>query len=108
MKYTTIEVPDKNDSLSRIVLNGTAYLIRFTYQSANDYWKFGIYTVQKEPVVIGVKIVPNFPLNLFWGNAELTNGFFGAKSNLERIGRNDFVNKKATFIFCPIDADNEG
>ena len=31
MDYITIEVPDMNDSVSRIVLNNTAYQIRFTW-----------------------------------------------------------------------------
>lgn len=34
MDYTIIEVPDMNDSVSRVVLSGTAYLIRFTYNDA--------------------------------------------------------------------------
>lgn len=31
MEYIVIEVPDMNDSVSRIVLNRKQYLIRFTY-----------------------------------------------------------------------------
>ena len=37
MKYTIIEVPDMNDSVSRIVLDGTVYLIRFTYNDTKDF-----------------------------------------------------------------------
>lgn len=40
MEYTIITVPDMNDSVSRIVLNGTAYLIRFTYNDTKDYLEF--------------------------------------------------------------------
>lgn len=36
MDYTIIEVPDMNDSVSRVVLSGTAYLIRFTYNDSKD------------------------------------------------------------------------
>ena len=43
MDYTIIEVPDMNDSVSRVVLSGTAYLIRFTYNDSKDYWKFSLY-----------------------------------------------------------------
>jgi len=44
MEYIIIEVPDMNDSISRIVLNGTAYMLRFSYNDTCDYWKFSLYT----------------------------------------------------------------
>ena len=103
MEYVIIEVPDINDSISRIVLNGTAYLIRFTYNDTKDYWKFGLYTAQNEPILVGVKIVPGFPLNVFYGISELPDGIFGVISTKEHIGRNDFVDKKAKFVFCPVE-----
>ena len=43
MEYTIIEVPDLNDSMSRVVLNGKAYLIRFTWNDRGGFWKFGLY-----------------------------------------------------------------
>lgn len=106
MDYTIIEVPNKNDSMSRIVLNNTVYNIRFTYNDTADYWKFGLYTSTGEPIVIGVKIVPNFPLNVFCRTAELPDGVFGAFSKLDHIGRDDFNNGKAEFAFIPVDFDD--
>lgn len=105
MEYTIIEVPDMNDSVSRVVLAGTPYLIRFTYNDTKDYWKFGLYNTQNEPIVIGIKIVPRFPLNVFYGVTKLPYGVFGVITNLDRIGRDDFANGKAQFIFCPAEAD---
>ena len=99
--YTIIEVPDMNDSVSRIVLCGKQYQIRFTYNDTFDYWTFGLYDSLGEPIRIGVKIVPQMPLNLFWGTDLMPFGVFGVLSDLERIGRNDFVNGKAQFIFGP-------
>ena len=103
MNYTVIEVPDRNDSMSRVVLNGTPYFIRFSYNDTGDYWKFGLYSTQNEPIVIGIKIVPQFPLNVFYGVTKLPDGVFGVISRLERIGRNDFKNGNAKFIFCPVE-----
>lgn len=105
MEYSIIEVPDMNDSVSRIVLAGTAYLIRFTYNDTGDYWKFSLYNAQNEPIVLGVKIVPRFPLNVFYGVTKLPNGVFGVMSKLDRIGRKDFVDGKAQFVFCPVEID---
>lgn len=102
MDYTIIEVPDKNDSMSRIVLNNVAYQIRFTYNDHGDYWKVGLYASTGEPIVVGMKIVPNFPLNLFCPASDLPEGVFGAFSKLDRIGRDDFKDGKAEFAFIPV------
>lgn len=103
----TIDVPDYNDSVSRIVLCGTVYFIRFTYNDTKDYWKFSIYDSLRNPIVIGIKIVPQFPLNLFYGVTSLPDGVFGVFSKLDRIGRNDFINGNAKFMFCPTSQINK-
>lgn len=102
MNYTVIEVPDLNDSVSRIVLAGTPYQIRFTYNDTKNYWKFSLYSAQGEPIALGIKIVPQFPLNLFHGLTKLPSGVFGVFTRLNRIGRNDFSGGNAQFIFCPV------
>lgn len=105
MDYIIIEVPDMNDSVSRIVLNGTAYQIRFRYNDTKDYWTFSLYNALGEPIVLNIKLVPNFPLNLFYGVTKLPDGVFGVMTKLDRIGRDDFKNGKAQFIFCPVEIE---
>ncbi len=105
MDFIKIEVPDMNDSVSRIVLSGKAYLIRFTYNDTCDYWKFSLYDTQNEPIALGIKIVPRFPLNVFYGVTKLPDGVFGVMTKLDRIGRNDFLNGNAQFIFCPVEIE---
>lgn len=103
MKYIIIEVPDKNDSVSRITLLGKQYHIRFTWNDTGGYWTFGISDSLENSIVIGTKIVPNYPLNLFWGN-KTPFGIFAALTevkNTENIGRDDFTNGKARFVFIP-------
>ena len=90
MDYTIIAVPDMNDSVSRIVLNGIVYQIRFTYSDA-----------QGAPIVRMVKIVPSFPLNLFMGHDNMPYGVFGCMSNQDVVGRGDFNNGTAKFVFIP-------
>lgn len=102
MDYTIIEVPDMNDSVSRIVLNNTAYQIRFTWNDAGGYWKFSVYDPQGQPIVLGIKIVPRFPLNLFYGVTQLPFGIFGVMTKLDRVGRRDFANGNAQFVFLPV------
>lgn len=101
MDYIIIGVPDLNDSISRVVLNGTAYQIRFTWSDTEQRWYFGLATSQGIPIVQMVKIVPGFPLNLFMGHDNIPNGVFGCMSNLDAVGREDFNNGRAKFVFIP-------
>ena len=108
MKMIEISVPNLNDSFSRVILDSTAYLIRFTWNETGQYWTFGIYTSLQEPIVQGIKIVPRFPLNLQYIDKRLPNGVLGVytKGNFhgkfpyqERILRNDFKNGNAVFAY---------
>lgn len=95
-----IKVPQMNDSFSSIILGGVEFQLRFSYNDSFDYWSFGIYSQYKKPIIEGIKIVPNFPLNLFANNSpDIPKGFFIAKSNKEKIGHNDFYDGSASFYF---------
>lgn len=96
-----IEVPDMNDSLSRITLAHTEYYIRFTWNDTYGYWSFGLYDTEKNPIIHSMKIVPYSPLNHFYTARNMPDGIFGCMTNQTKIGRNDFVNGVADFIFIP-------
>lgn len=98
MQYFT--PPDKNDSLTRIVLDGTEYLFRFSYNYQGSFWVMGIYKSDDVPIVAGLKIVPQFPLNWYFRQRiDLPNGILGVVTKLNSIGRNDFVNGQAQFVY---------
>ena len=101
MDYIIIEVPDLNDSISRIVLLGKQYQLRFTWNDTGEFWSFGLMDSLGTPLLIGIKIVPQFPLNLFYGTENRPLGVFAALTEKDRIGRQDFVNGKAQFVFIP-------
>lgn len=101
MDYIIISVPDLNDSVSRVVLNGTVYQIRFTWNDTEQRWYFSLATSQNAPIVQMVKIIPGFPLNLFLGRDDMPNGIFGVLTNLDAVGRKDFIDGKAQFFFAP-------
>lgn len=103
--YYSIEVPDENDSYSRMVLDNRLYHIRFTWNGTGEYWKFGLYGELGDPLVQGIKLVPNFPVNLFLPSDRLPYGVFGVITKQARIGRKDFVEGRAEFIYSSI-ADN--
>jgi len=99
MQVLDIAVPDYNDSFSRVVLNGKQYLIRFTWNDAAQRWSFGLYTMLKEPLAQGIKMIPRFPLNLQIVDDNFPNGVFGVYSDFASIGRDDFRNCKAVFSY---------
>ena len=98
-KKTKIEVPDYNDSYVRFVFGGAQYQLRFSWNDTEARWYFGVYTSTREPLLQGVKIVPNYALNLFSGRDDLYGGFFLAKTDLAAIGREDFKAGNATFLY---------
>ena len=88
-----------NDSFSRVVLDGKPYLIRFTFNDAANRWLFGLYTMQKEPLAVGIRIVSNFPLNLQIMDDNFPLGIFGVYTHLPSVGRDDFKNGNAIFAY---------
>lgn len=106
MKILEISVPDYNDSFSRVVLDGKQFLIRFSWNDTAQRWSFGLFTMQKEPLAQGIRMVPRFPLNLQIVDDNFPNGVFGVYTDLPGIGRNDFKDGKAKFAFIP--ANQEG
>ena len=97
MDIIYISVPDLNDSFSRVVLDRVQYLIRFTWNDTAERWSFGLFSMQREPLAQGIRIVPRFPLNLQIVGNDFPFGVFGAYTDLEHIGRDDFKNGKALF-----------
>lgn len=96
-----IQVPDLNDSFSRVILERQEYLIRFTYNGVYDYWTFGLYDMNREIILQHRKIVPMAPLTHFDVSERIPQGIFGCFTKLPRVGRKDFVTKNAEFAFIP-------
>ena len=101
MGTVDISVPDMNDSFSRVVLDNVQYLIRFTWNDTSQRWAFGLYTMQRECLVSGVKLVPRFPLNLQIVDDRFPTGVFGVYTDFGTIGRNSFIEGKAVFSYIP-------
>lgn len=96
-----IEVPDMNDSMSALSIDGVEYLIRFTYNEKYDFWNFGLYTDDEEPIIAMTRVVPNFPLNHYYTDTNIPSGIFGCLSDIEDVGRQAFKNRTAEFVYIP-------
>lgn len=96
-----IQVPDMNDSVSTLIIDGTMYRIRFTYNEKYDYWSFGLYKADGSPLVAMTRIVPNFSLFFYYSGVDFPDGHFGCISKKETVGRYAFVNGDAEFVYLP-------
>lgn len=96
-----IQVPDRNDSMSMLSIDGVVYLLRFTYNERYDYWSFGLYDEKENPILAMTRIVPNFPLLHFYTDTALPDGIFGCISDLDTVGREAFQEQTAEFIYIP-------
>ena len=94
-----ISVPDYNDSFIRYSIGGKEYWLRFSWNDTEGRWYFGVFDSLRAPIFQGVKIVPQVALNQFCGIDEMYQGAFYVYTDLDVIGRNDFTNKKAQFIY---------
>lgn len=96
-----IEVPDMNDSISTLSIDGKEYGLRFTYNEKYDFWSFGLYNEDNVPIIAMTRIVPNFPIFHFYTDTDIPDGIFGCLSDCEEVGRYAFVNKTAEFVYIP-------
>ena len=96
-----IEVPDMNDSVSTLSIDGKEYGLRFTYNEKYDFWSFGLYDENNEPIIAMTRIVPNFPIFHYYTDTDIPNGVFGCVSDSENVGRYAFVDKTAEFVYIP-------
>ena len=84
-----IDVPDRNDSISVLSIDGKEYGLRFTYNEKYGYWSFGLYEEESSPIIAMTRIVPNFPLLHFYTGSNIP------------VGRDAFVNRTAEFVYIP-------
>lgn len=87
MDYFVIEVPDMNDSVVKVSLQSRLYQLRFTWNDTGGYWMLGVMDSLGTPLLLGVKMVPQFPLNLLFGRDDMPSGIFAVLTEKESVGR---------------------
>ena len=46
----------------QLLLDGELFVLEFTWNALNEFWVMDIYTREEDPILLGIKIVPNYPL----------------------------------------------
>lgn len=71
-----ISVPDNNDNLINIVLEGKEYKLKISYNAEGDYWSLGVYNNNGMPIIAQMKMIPRFPLNRYFAREDMPQGVF--------------------------------
>ena len=98
-----IDIPDMNDVVLMFKADDVMYGLRFTYNDNKDYWNFGVYDYQMNPLITMTRIVPNYPLLYPFTSKELPKGDFFCVTSKTNVGRETFLNNDAKFIYVTED-----
>lgn len=75
MDYFKIILPTgQNDYLCRTMLDGELCVLHLSYNSTGDFWTIGFCNDEGEPIVDGIRLVPNFPLNVWYTSYSVPQG----------------------------------
>ena len=100
MDYFVIEVPDMNDSVVKVSLQSRLYQLRFTWNDTGGYWMLGVMDSLGTPLLLGVKMVPQFPLNLLFGRDDMPRHLRCPDRKGERRSAG-FCRWDGSFCVCP-------
>lgn len=98
---------DANDFVTTVMLDDEPYKLHFSWNDSAKQWYADVLTNDNTEMVRGLSIVPNLPLFSFYRRENLPLGELMAvivnqdDAENQSIGRNDFLNGKATLVYIP-------
>jgi hypothetical protein len=102
MDYFKIILPTgQNDYLCRTMLDGELCVLHLSYNSTGDFWTIGFCNDEGAPIVDGIRLVPNFPLNVWYTSYSVPQGALVVLSTEERITRYSFDDGSASLCYIP-------
>ena len=105
MDVMSITVPSgENDFIMRVLLDGKMRYLHMSYNSTGDYWTIAYCDSEGTPIVSGIKIVPNFPLNFFYSAHDIPQGMLYVQSSQDKVGKNAFADGSATLRYIPAES----
>lgn len=104
----TIGMMDANDFMISVILDTTAYRLHFAWNDAAKYWTVDVCDNDNVDIVRGIPLVANFPLLAqYRRHSRIPPGELVAvvtdMTNQTPIGRMDFLNGRASFVYIPED-----
>lgn len=100
-----IPVPDENDSISEIDIDGETYFFHFAWNETASFWTLSIENANKESLASGIRIVPDYPLLSQIQRPYLPQGEILAITPDRRnsIGRSDLPSGRVAIIYATAD-----
>lgn len=101
-------IPTRSDLAAytfQITLDGDIFIFAFRWNTVHEYWTFDILDFASNPLIVGVKLVINYPLTKRYASDVLPKGEILAidgSDKLERIGRYD-LGDVVQLIYVPQD-----
>lgn len=104
----TISMADANDFVETVILDTTAYRFHFAWNDYAQIWTVDVCDNDNVDIVRGIPLVSNFPLLAqYRRHAKMPPGELVAvvtdMTNQTPIGRQDFLNGRASFVYVPED-----
>lgn len=97
-----IKLPDLNDFIIQTTIDLVVYKFHFSWNNRGQYWTFEIMDQQKNLFLGKVKCVPNYDVLSQFRNEFIPEGsiiFLHYNPNAVTIGRDDFINGLAEFLY---------
>lgn len=103
-----ISMTDANDFVQSVTLDDTVYKLHFAYNDVLKGWSMDIRDSQNTDIVRSIRVVPNFPLLSQYKRHLDIKGEMVATitTNIQNIGRSDFINGKASLVYVSEDELN--
>lgn len=101
----TIPIPNLNDSLLEVELDDEVFFLHFSWNSAGGFWSMAIENAYNDEILTGIKLLPNrFLLQQFSEDTLPLGDFIVVRDDeLQSVGRDDFLAKKAALIYVGVD-----
>jgi len=89
----------------RLALEGVPYRFRKIWNARAGHWVLDIYTDAREAIVLGIKLVVDYPLLSIYGDTRLPPGELLALdprgNRVARPGRSDFTSGAVLLAYLP-------
>lgn len=101
MTYYKIAVPDRNDSIMRVNLDGVFYNLRTTWNEYGQFWLLGVYDAAMNLLIGMERLSPGAIWNFFYSGVIGPPGLLGVITESDTVSRTDFATGKAILVYIP-------
>jgi hypothetical protein len=80
-EYVDIPIIDEPFYDLSIALEGNSYILEFTYNERMELYTLSLYDAERNPIVLGEAVVPEYPMFFDYAFENLTGYFFLTKKS---------------------------